>query len=96
MVGESVINSIKSSEMNPANMQQQYVNVAHMIFEYKTNQGGDKKNLELKRNLQKGIFNRETDFTKLRPLAERMSPPCRSPSKMLSRKLKKEPYVVND
>lgn len=58
-----------------------FVNVAHMLYDYKrVNGDGDLSKKKMNLSLAKAMFNRETDFAKVLPLEQRMSPPRRPPS----------------
>ena len=39
-----------------------FVNVAHMIYDYKQVKGGESKKHQMKASLKQALFNRETDF----------------------------------
>ena len=48
---------------SPHRMGKDFVNVAHMIYDYKTKEGGSKTEREmLKQKIKEAVFNREVDF----------------------------------
>ena len=71
-----------------------YVNVAHMIYDFKTMQGGDNLKQQMTKSVAKNCFNRETDFKSLPTVAERLSAPSKSPPPQYGSKLKRKPYVA--
>ena len=69
------------SSKSPHRMEKDYVNVAHMVYDYKTTRGGSQdEKAKLKQRVKEAVFNREVDFDTLAPVESRIAGTRRTPS----------------
>ena len=68
------------------------MNVAHMMYDYKSLKDSPTLQQKMNFDLAKACFNRETDFENLPSLQQRLSAPSKSPPAQYGNKLRRVPY----
>ena len=83
----------KYDSQSPNRMEKDYVNVAHMIYDYNTNNGGSiDERAKLKKQINQAVYNREVDFDSLPSVDSRIMGTRRTPSVKHGPKYRRKAY----